>query len=67
MSKGEMEECSVCKKIVECDETDKESRELFKKDFPTHDYKDSGYVCWDCYNKAMKKEDAYFLNKESQK
>jgi len=51
MSKGDMKKCGICNRIVECDETDEESKELFKKDFPEHDYKDSGYVCWDCYEK----------------
>jgi len=66
MSKGDMEKCGVCKKTVECDETDKESKELFKKDFPGHDYRDSKYVCWDCYNKAMKKKITSNVNKANE-
>ena len=53
MSKGEMKKCNICKKIVKCDETDKESKDLFKKDFPMDNYKYSKYVCWDCYNKGV--------------
>ena len=58
MSKGDIQQCKACRKLVRCDETDGEKEQLFKKDFPTHDFEDSEYVCWDCYNIAMKKRDS---------